>query len=74
MDKKTFFLNGFVIALVKFILMPIVSAILIVAGFFTEILATFIGVAFLVMYLLLCVVFGARVAAASAYDGEEEDK
>lgn len=74
MDKKTFFLNGFVIALVKFILMPIVSAILIVAGFFTEILATFIGIAFLVMYLLLCVVFGARVAAASDCDGEDGTK
>ena len=74
MDKKTFFLNGFVIALVKFVLMPIISAILIVAGFFTEILATFIGIAFLVMYLVLCIVFGARVAAASDYEMEDNAK
>ena len=74
MNKGNMFLGGFFIALTRFALMPIIAAALIVVGLFTDILATWIGVGFLAMYILLCIVFGARVAAAADNAVEESEE
>lgn len=64
LNKSTLFLNAFLLALTRFVIMPIISAVLIIAGFFTNILATYIGIGFLVLYILLCLLFAKRVADA----------
>lgn len=65
MEKFELFLKGLVLALSRFALMPIISLILVIAGLFTDILATWIGLGFLGLYLILCVIFAIRVALAA---------
>lgn len=71
MKNNGLFINAFFLALTRFALMPIISVILVVAGLFTDILATYIGVGFFALYLILCLIFAIKVANADTGDGEK---
>ena len=71
MKNNGLFINAFLLALTRFALMPIISVILVVAGLFTEILATYIGVGFFALYLILCIIFAIKVANADTGEGEK---
>ncbi len=64
MKNNGLFKSAFLLALTRFALMPIISVILVVAGLFTDILATWIGIGFFALYLVLCVIFAVKVNGA----------
>ena len=64
MKNNGLFKSAFLLALTRFALMPIISVILVVAGFFTDMLATYIGIGFFVLYIILCIIFAIKVANA----------
>lgn len=70
MKNNGLFGKAFLLALTRFALMPIISAVLVIAGLFTDILATYIGIGFFALYLILCIIFAIKVANADT--GEEE--
>ncbi len=71
MKNNGLFINAFLLALTRFALMPIISAVLVIAGLFTDILATWIGIGFFALYLILCLIFAIKVANADT-DGEDK--
>lgn len=64
MKNNGLFKSAFLLALTRFALMPIISVILVIAGLFTDILATYIGIGFFALYLVLCIIFAIKVASA----------
>lgn len=64
MKNNGLFGSAFLLALTRFALMPIISVILVVAGFFTDMLATYIGIGFFALYIILCIIFAIKVANA----------
>ena len=64
MKNNGLFGSAFLLALTRFALMPIISVILVVAGLFTDILATYIGIGFFALYIILCIIFAIKVANA----------
>ncbi len=64
MKNNGLFKSAFLLALTRFALMPIISVILVVAGFFTDILATYIGIGFFALYIVLCLIFAVKVNSA----------
>ena len=70
MKNNGLFGSAFLLALTRFALMPIISVILVVAGLFTDILATYIGIGFFALYIVLCLIFAIKVANADT-EGKE---
>ena len=64
MKNNGLFGSAFLLALTRFALMPIISVILVVAGFFTDMVATYIGIGFFALYIILCIIFAIKVANA----------
>ena len=61
MKNNGLFGSALLLALTRFALMPIISVILVVAGLFTDILATYIGIGFFALYIVLCIIFAIKV-------------
>ena len=64
MKNNGLFGSAFLLALTRFALMPVISVILVVAGLFTDILVTYIGIGFFALYIILCIIFAIKVANA----------